>query len=83
MGGPSLAVVDRPDAGPKFGADGLNIALRDGARCGSEPRAKIQGWHGAPGPVEAMWRSTSCAAGHRQMPMRWLRIVLAPFNAQP
>ena len=26
--------MDRPDAGPKFGADGLNIPLRDGARCG-------------------------------------------------
>ncbi len=28
-------MVDRPDAGPKFGADGLNIPLRDSARCES------------------------------------------------
>ena len=32
MGGASLAVMDKPDSGPKFGADGLNIPLQDGSR---------------------------------------------------
>ena len=27
-----MAVMDKPDSGPKFGADGLNIPLRDGNR---------------------------------------------------
>ena len=32
VGGSSLAVMDKPDSGPKFGADGLNIPLKDGSR---------------------------------------------------
>ncbi len=34
VGGSSIAVVDRKEAGPQFGADGLKILLQDGRqRC--------------------------------------------------
>ena len=30
MGGPNLAVIDKPDTGPWFGAEGLIIAMKRG-----------------------------------------------------
>ncbi len=38
VGGPNLAVIDKPDAGPTFGAEGLTIPLRGPA--GQERLAK-------------------------------------------
>ena len=28
IGGPNLAVIDKPDSGPQFGAEGLSIPLK-------------------------------------------------------
>lgn len=79
IGGPNLAVIDRPDSGPQFGAEGLSIPLKPIPR-GEERIAKTKlGTYYKRTPVgtgKSLW-GTGLEADGKRCQLASLRVFVA------